>query len=248
MQGRGRADHGNVRGGEGVAVRLLDQVVQHQLRQRADVEDMKAALAVPELHNVAEDINEQAAALLVFVNLVRHHVGQALLLGVEHDGVHHPAVDDQRVKGPGDEIGDAQLVGPLDVAGARLGGNHDDRDVLDPVVLGHDVQDAEAVHLGHDNIQQDQGNFAPPLLEQAHALEAVLRLDDFVLAVQHIGQDGTIQLRVVHNQNFLLLFHTTQKGSLPCPLVPPRRAGGQSGPPEAAARKGGRKRNDIATR
>ena len=199
MEGGGRADHGDVRGGELVAVRLLDQVVQHQLRQRTDIEDVEAALAVAEFHDVAENINEQAAALLILINLVRHHVGQALLLGVEHDGVDHPAVDDQRVKGPGDKIGDAQLIGPLDVAGAGLGGNHDDGDVLDPAVLAHDVQHAEAVHLGHDDVQQNQGNLASPLLEQAHALEAVLRFDDFVFVVQHIGQDGAVQLRVIHN-------------------------------------------------
>ena len=222
VQGRGRADHGDVRGGELVALRLLDQVVQHQLRQGADVEDVEAAFAVPELHDVAEDVDEQAAALLVFINLIRHHVGQALLLGVKHDGIDHPAVDDQRVEGPGNKIGDAQLIGPLNVAGAGFGGDHDDGDVLDPMVLGHDLQDAEAVHLRHDDVQENQGNFTPPLLEQAHALQSVLGLDDLILVVQHVGQDGAVELRVVHDQNFLLLFRT-QKGSLPCPRVPVRR-------------------------
>ena len=114
------------------------------------------------------------------------------MLGVEHDGVDHPAVDDQRVEGPGDKIGDAQLVGPLDMAGPGLGGDHDDGDVLDPLVLGHDVQNAEAVHLGHYDVQKDQGDLGSPLLEQAHALEAVFRLNDFIFIVQHVGQDGAV--------------------------------------------------------
>ena len=59
----------------------------------------------------------------------------------------------------------------------------DDGDVLDPVVLGHDLQNAEAVHLRHDDVQENQGNFTPPLLEQAHALQSVLGLDDLILVV-----------------------------------------------------------------
>ena len=206
VKGGGRADYGDVRGGEVVAVRLLDQLVQHQLRQGPDVKDMKAALAVSEFHNMAENVDQQAAALLVFVNLVRHHAHQALLLGVEQNGVDHPAVNNQRVEGPGDEVRDAQLIGPLDVAGAGFGGDHDDGNVVNPMILGHDLQNAEAVHLRHDNIQQDQGNLSLLLLKQAHALKAVFGLDDLVLVGQHIRQNGPVEFRVVHNQYFLLLF------------------------------------------
>ena len=102
-------------------------------------------------------------------------------------------MDDQRVEGAGDEIGDAQLIGPLDMAGPGFGGDHDDGDILNPLVLGHDLQNTEAVHLGHDDVQQDQGNLAPPLLEQAHALKAVFGFDDFILVVQHVGQNGAVQ-------------------------------------------------------
>ena len=124
--------------------------------------------------------------IIFFKDLLGHHGGQPLLLGVEQNGVHHPVADDQPVKGPADEVGDPQLKGPLDMAGPPLRRNHDDGNVLNPVVLVHHVQHAEAVHFGHNNIQQHQGDLLAVLLKHGHGFLAVLRFQDVVLSVQHI--------------------------------------------------------------
>ena len=199
VKGGGGGDDGDLRGGEAVAVRLLGEPAQQQLRQRADVEHVEAALAVAELHDVAENVDHQVALAFLLIDLVRDHAHQLLLLGVEQDGVHHAAVDDQRVKGAGDEVRDTQLIGPLDVAGAALGGDHDDGDIVDPVVLVHGVQHAEAVHLRHDDVQQYQGELRSHLLKEGDALQTVFRLYNIIFLPQHVGKDCPVQLGVVYN-------------------------------------------------
>ena len=194
MEGGGGADDGDVRLGQVVLVRFLHHHLQQGFGEGMYVLHMKPALAVAELHDVAEYVDHQAAAVLFLIDLLGHHGGQLLLLGVEQDGVHHPVPDDERVEGPGDEIGDAQLEGPLDVAGPPLRRDHNHRDVLDPVIFIHHVQHAEAVHLRHDDIQQHKGDLRTMLLQHGHALQAVFRLQDVELVSQHIRQDGAVHL------------------------------------------------------
>ena len=203
VEGGGGADDGDVRLADVVAVGLAQQGVEQGLGQDMYVAHMHTALAVAELHAVAEYVDHQAAALLLFVDLLGHHGGQPLLLGVEQNGVHHPAVDNERVKGTADEVGDAQLKGPFNVAGPPLRRDHNNRDVLNPAVFVHLREHAEAVHHRHYDVQQHQGNFGAVLLQHGHALFAVFRLNDIKFAVQHIRQNCPVHLRVVHNQYFL---------------------------------------------
>ena len=61
-----------------------------------------------------------------------------------------------------------------------FGGHHDDRDVLYPAVLVHYLQHIEAVHLGHDVVEQHERDTRALLLQRRHGLLAVLSLDDAV--------------------------------------------------------------------
>ena len=203
VEGRGGADEGHIRLGEGVAVGLMLQMVEKQLREGADMQHMLAALPVAELHNVAEDVDHQGALFLFFVDLVGHHARQLLLLGVEENGVDHPAVDQQRVEGAADKVGHALGEGPLHECGGGLGGDHDDGHVLNPAVLVHHRQHLEPVHLRHDNIQQEQTDLRSIFLQGRHGLHAVLRLHNIILLSQHIRQDRAVHLRVVRDKNLL---------------------------------------------
>ena len=166
---------------------------------------------------MAEYVDHQVAAPFLLIDLLRHQGHQLLLLGVQQDGVHHPPVDDQRVKGPADEVGDPQVEGPLHVGGAALRRDHDHRDVLNPAVFVHHVQHAEAVQPRHDNIQQHQRDLTAPRLQHGNALTAVFRLQDLILIPQHIRQDGTVHLRVVHNEDLLFVRNSLQ--SRPAPFL-----------------------------
>ncbi len=174
---------------------------------------------------MAQNIDHQAALFFLFINLVRHHAHQLFLLAVKQNGVDHPAMDDQRVKGPADKIRHAQLIGPLHMAGTVFCGDHNHRDILNPVVFVHDVQHFKSVHIGHHNIQQDKGD-PDSLLQRFYRLPAVLRLDNIILVSQHICQNSAVQLGIVHNQNFMprgLFFLVTQ---LSCTLLLTRKRPG----------------------
>ena len=52
---------------------------------------MSAALAVAELHHMAQDADHQHAVVLFFVHLIGDKAGEPLLLGVQHEDILHPA-------------------------------------------------------------------------------------------------------------------------------------------------------------
>ena len=213
VEGGGDADEVDVHRRQGIPVGLQHQPLEEQLREHPDMDDVLAALAVAELDDVAEDVDHQGILALFLVDLVGHHAHQLFLLGVEQGGVDHPAVDQQGVEGTGDKVRHPQLVGPLDVRGRGLGGDHDDRNVLDPVVPVHDGEHLEAVHLRHDDVQQEQVDLHMVLLDGADGLQAVFGFQDLVFLSQHIRQNGAVHLRVVGNEDPLLACMFSVNGS-----------------------------------
>ena len=116
MEGGGCADLGNLTLGQTVAVRFLRQPQEEAFRQRADVQHMSPAFPVPELHDVAEDIDHHAVAALALIDLFRHQSGQSLLLCVQQKRVDHPPPHHGHLKGAVDVIHRAQIIGPLHIS------------------------------------------------------------------------------------------------------------------------------------
>ena len=96
--------------GQVVAAGQLHQPVQQRLGDDADVPHMRAGLAVAELHDLAQHAYQHIGVLFAGADLVGHHLHQPPLLGIQLDGVDHPAVDDLGVKGAADVIACAQLI------------------------------------------------------------------------------------------------------------------------------------------
>ena len=69
------------------------------------------------------------------------------------------------------------------------------------MVAAHLGQDPETVQPGHDDIQQKQGQLTALGLDDGHCLQSVFRFNDVVFILQHIGQDGPVHFRVVHDQD-----------------------------------------------
>ena len=83
----------------------------------------------------------------------------------------------------------------------------DDRDGR---VIGVGLDDREegvAVHDGHDDIQQDQGDPLPVQLQKAERLPPVPRLEDPVLRRQDPAERRPVDLAVFHYQNRFLCSH-----------------------------------------
>ena len=150
---------------------------------------MEAALLVAELHDVAEDGDHQVVDLLFLINLLVHHSGQTALLGVEHNRVDNTPAHHHHVEGPADVVGHTHIIRVLYKVVGALCGDHDNRHAINPIIFVHGGQYIEAVHIGHNKIQKDQGNLLLLLLEDGDGLKAVLRLHDVIGLLQHRAQD-----------------------------------------------------------
>ncbi len=84
-----------------------------------------------------------------------------------------------------------------------FGGEHDDGDALQLLVLPHDLQHLKAVHHRHHEVQKDDGKL---LQMRAHLLQrllAVLGADHVIVVLQDDAQGIPVDLMVVHDQHKL---------------------------------------------
>ena len=193
-------------GGDVVAVGPFQQLFQHPFGQALDVLDMQPALAVAELDHLAQNAHQHGGVLLPLTDLLRQQSDQPPLFCVQFNGIEHPAVDHAGVERAGDVIRNAHFVGTADGGFAVLAGDHDNGQVLNGVVAVHEVQHLEAVHLGHHEIQQHQGDIPHVLMQLFKALLAVGSFQNAVVPPQDLRKDGAVHLGIVHDEHLLLLF------------------------------------------
>ena len=203
---------------------------EQQPRQAADA-DHVAVLAAAVLHGIAKDRHHLLCILLPLIKAVGHHLHQLLLLGVQQEGVDDAAADHTGGKGAADVVQSAQLKGAVDIGAAHLGGDHDGGHILGPAAAVHFLQHLKAVHLRHDDIQQQGGDLALVHLQRRDGLPTVRRLDDLEVAVQHIGQHGAVHLGIIRDQQLSSLHSSfpprrMQPTALPAPLPSERGASG----------------------
>ena len=77
------------------------------------------------------------------------------LLGIELDGVEHALVYNLRVEGTSDIVSNSEFVGLLNELGGIFTGNHDNRNILNPLLFIHNGKNFKAVHLRHIDVEQD---------------------------------------------------------------------------------------------
>ena len=174
------------------------------------MQHVQAAFTITELNDMAENGDHQRVAFFVFVNLVSHQLHQALLLAVQHQGVDDAAAHDRHIERTADVVGRAKVIRALDKRGRALGRDHNDRQLVDPVILVHGGQHIKAVLYGHHNVQQQQVNVAV-LLDHFDGLLAVFCFQDLVFFTQHFGKDRTIHLRIIGNQDPLFIAHAVPR-------------------------------------
>ena len=206
MEGGSRFDQGDVLLGKVVGLRLLYQPAEQQLRYAADAADMVAALMVAELHHMAENSHHQVAVFLFFPDLVGHQMHQPLLVGIELQGIFHAAAHNKGVEGAADIVRNAHGVCLLNGLTSLIGGDHDDRDLVDPPEAVHLLQHLKAVHLQHIDVQQHQIH-RQLLFHQPDSLPPILSLNIVILLPQDLHQHHAIQFRIVNDQD-RLSFHT----------------------------------------
>jgi len=221
VQGGGGDDEADLFLGQMIYVGLFAQPAQQHPGHGLHLEHVLGALAVAELDDVAEDADHDIVVPLVAVDLVGDHAHQPLLVGVERERVLDAALDDERVEGTADVVGNAETVAALDGLVVVGGGDHDDRDLVDPAELVHVLEHGEAVHLRHIDVEQHQVD-VHILPGHAQRLRAVLCFCIFVSLAQNGLEYFSVHLRVVNDQDFLSVHsRSTAAGSrsLPCRIL-----------------------------
>ena len=206
VQRRGGADAGDIAFVQLITVSLLHQPVQKQVGQGADVQNMQPALAVAELHHMAQNADHQHTVVLFFVHLIGHKAGKALLLCVKHERILHPAQHHDPLERAADVIGHAHIIGALDASGVLCRADHNDRDFLLPCMVLHHPQHIKAVHAGHHQIQQQQRDIRA-LPHQFHCRCAILRLQIVIAIAQYLLEQGTVDLGIIRDQDLRFLVH-----------------------------------------
>ena len=218
VQGGGGDDEADLFLGQMIYVGLFAQPAQQHPGHGLHLEHVLSALAVAELDDVAEDADHDIIIPLVAVDLVGDHAHQPLLGGVERERVLDAALNDERVEGTADVVGNAETVAAPDGFAVVVGGDHDDRDLVDPAELVHVLEHGKAVHLRHIDVEQHQVD-VQILPEHPERLRAVHCLCVFVSLAQDGLEHFSVHLRVVNDQDFLSVHsRSTAVGSLSLPL------------------------------
>ena len=206
MQRRSGADAGDIAFVQLITVGLLHQLMQKQVGQGADVQDMKPAFTVAELHHMAQNADHQHAVMLFFVHLIGNKAGEPLLLGVQHEDILHPAQDHDPLEGAADIVCHTQIIGTLNVGGILCRRDDDDRDLVQPCMILHHPQHVKAIHARHHQVQQQQGDIRA-LPHQFHCRCAILRLQIVIAIAQYLLEQGTVDLGIIRDQDLRFLVH-----------------------------------------
>ena len=147
---------------------------------------MSAAFAVAEFHDMAQHTHQRIRIIFTGADLVRDHLHQPPLLGIQLDGIGHAAVHDTSIKGAVDIITRAQFIGAPDRRVGVLAGDHDDRGILDGVVGVHRLEHLETVHDRHIDVQQHQRDVPGLRLHFFQAFLSVFCFKNAVIAAQDL--------------------------------------------------------------
>ena len=141
---------------------------------------METTFTVAEFYDMTQNTHQHIRIVFTGTDLVRNHLHQPPLLGVQLDGIGRAAVHDARIKGAIDIITCTQFVGTPDRRIRVLAGDHNDRGILDGVVGIHGFQHFKSVHNGHIDVQQNQCNVSGFLLQFFNAFFSVFCFQNVV--------------------------------------------------------------------
>ena len=161
------------------------QRLDHAAVQRDDLFGLGQQVGLLQLHHVAQPL-PRAEQFHHRLHPPQHHIGDHRLA----DDVHHP-----------------QGVGLLHDAAGSLSRDEKDGDLFQQAPLRQSVQHLDAVHLGHDNVQQD-GAQAVLLFQNGLEPRAAVRGGGRgVIRAENRFEDRAVDRIVVHDQHHAAFGH-----------------------------------------
>ena len=182
-------------------VGLLAEPFQQDARDPLHPGNVVGAFAVADLHDLTEDAEQDLVVFLAVVELLGYHGPEPPLAGVEPGDVGNTAVDDAGVEGAADVVRSAQLVGTADGLGGVLAGDHHDGEVFEQALRRHPGQHIKAVHVGHHDVQQQDGKLGAACIQDLEALCPIGGFQNFEIIGEDLGKDVPVHGRVVHDKD-----------------------------------------------
>ena len=175
---------------------------------------MLAALEIPALHNLRQDIRDLLIALLqhlclsadhLVLVLQRHCLGRHPLLEIvpvckQIDHIPHASKDQLVVKRLFDEIRHTVVKAPALNIHRRLPADHQHRYLLEISSPFHDLHHFKSIHDRHDQIQQHHADLTLMPREQIDPLLSVICRDDRILPLKYLCQHLAVKRHIIDNQ------------------------------------------------
>ena len=120
------------------------------------MDHMHSAFPVSELYDMAQDIDHHAVILFFFIDMRRDKRYKTSLLCIQLDRVEHALEYDLCIERSVDVIRYTHFVGSADHKICVLTGDHNDRDIFNPMIPVHAGQHFKTVHDRHHDIQKDK--------------------------------------------------------------------------------------------
>ena len=190
-----------------LAKRRVPQQAAGNVMQAAD---MLARLVAAELNGGGERLHHAHAQLRHLLRLQQQLIPLPLHLRAQKtagpEQLHHridTADHKEGHHGLENHVHHAELIRLPHGGAARLRGNQEHRNPRGEPAGVQLPEHLDAVHAGHHHVEQNGPQAVAARLDHAQALQTVRGLENGILRAEEIGQDGPVDLLVIHNQNRL---------------------------------------------
>ena len=165
---------------------------------------MQSAFSISKLYDLAQNAYHDPVVFLLLINLIRYQCDQSSLFCIQFDRIEYSLINNLCIEWPADIIRYSHFVSPSYTLFGVFTGNHDNRNIFDPVIFVHIMQNLKSIHSRHYNIQKNQRYLSSILLQKPQTVFSVFCFNDLIIFFQNRRKDLTVHLRIIYDQDQLL--------------------------------------------
>ena len=125
---------------------------------------MTATLSITELNYLTQNTDHHTVILFFLIYLIGDQGDQLALLRIKFDRIKYSPMNNFCIEWSVDVIRYPHLVGLFDTGRRILTGDHDHRNIIDPLIFIQELQNFKSIHDRHHNIEKhkrDTGSIFP---------------------------------------------------------------------------------------
>ena len=137
MKSRSYCDQILIRPGQMILVSFLYQTFQEHTGQFVDMFHMQSTFTISKLYDLTQNTYHDPVVFLLLINLIRYQCDQSSLFCIQFDRIEYSLINNLCIEWPADIIRYSHFVSPSYTLFGVFTGNHDNRNILDPVIFVH---------------------------------------------------------------------------------------------------------------